>query len=267
MVIRATLIVFLMVIIIIPLLYPANAVLLTQVVDCSAKGSVILVLIKDAYFPGETLDGDILITNNFNKDANMIYGSRLLKDNEVIWERLEQRTVPPGDSIYSYKQIFGPMSTPFTAESGSYILELNAQFDECLFTNAKFIEVFSCSDGKKNGNEQGIDCGGSCEASCAATITYPDQVIHYIAYYKEVLRDNWIPVTLNRQPSITTYKQNTWIDGAGINFDIPKESVIVATYGCCCTDCNNKFQCATQEFNEEPDKTKKWECGWNVKPL
>lgn len=235
--------------------------------DCVDRGLVSLELPKGAYFPGEDLQGEVIITNKNIKSSPFTFTIKISKDNYVPWEITTGKNIDPGTHILKLQHIFGgPLSTPYIAEIGDWELQLITQVDDCVWYEKEIINIFSCSDGIQNGNEKGVDCGGSCPIKCPISTTFPEQVIYYKGYYKEREGEIWRRMVINPLLAESTYKDDKWIDGSQISLNVPRFAYSIATYGCCCPSCNNDFRCNVYTDNRYKVQTyNEWECGWNIK--
>ncbi len=236
--------------------------------DCIDRGAVSLELLKGDYFPGERLQGKIIITNKNTEASTFIYTIKLSKDNYIPWEITKRKDIGPGTQILNLHQVFGGyLSTPYTAEIGRWKLQFITQVDDCLWYDEKIIGIFTCSDGIQNGDERGIDCGGSCQLKCPTSTKFPGQVIFHKGYHKQKSKI-WTNMDINPIPTASTYKEGKWINGNQISLSIPESADVVAAYGCCCAFCNNEFKCNIYSNNRYKVQTyDEWECGWNIKYL
>ncbi len=235
--------------------------------DCIDRGLVSLELPKKAYFPGEDLQGEVIITNKYIKSSSFIFTIKISKDNYVPWEITGSKNIDPGTHILKLQHIFGgPLSTPYIAEIGDWELQLISQVDDCLWYEKEIVNIFSCSDGIRNGNEKGIDCGGSCPLKCPISTSFPGQVVYHRGYYKKEYGEIWRNMKIDSLSVESTHKEGTWIGGNQISLNVPVSAYSIAVYGCCCPSCNNDFKCNIWTNNRHKVQTyNEWECGWNIK--
>jgi len=233
--------------------------------DCIDRGVVSLELSKEKYFPGEKFQGGIIVTNKYIKASPFTFTIKLSKDNYVPWEITMRKKMDPGTSILKFEHIFAsPLSVPYTAELGKWELQLITEVDDCIFYEKKILDIFSCSDGIRNGDEENVDCGGSCPSKCPKSTKILGQVIFKSGYYKQKNKI-WTNMKINPLSGALIYKGGRWMDGSQISLNIPPEADIVAAYGCCCTSCDSEFKCGILTNNRyKVQSYNEWECGWNI---
>ncbi|MAG50040.1 hypothetical protein CL621_00170 [archaeon] len=235
--------------------------------DCADRGLVSLELPKEAYFPGESIQGEVIITNKNIKSSPFSFIIKISKDNYIPWERSAIKNIDPGTQVLKLQHIFGgPLSTPYVAEIGDWELQLITQVDDCVWYEKKIVDIFSCSDGIQNGNEKGVDCGGFCSLKCPVSTNFPGQVVYHKGYYKKEEGEIWRTMGINSLSIESTHMEGKWVEGNQISLNVPLDTHSIAVYGCCCPSCNNDFQCNMWTDGRYKVKTYKGlECGWNIK--
>lgn len=237
-----------------------------QPITCEGVAKINVKPNKFDYRPGENFDVDIFVTNNIQRQTNLFYTARLSKDQKVFYTLSRSKLIDPGTNVFPLRSLFeGPITFPGDGKIGEWNFEFNTQVEDCIWQNSYIFYLGTCSDGIQNSDELGIDCGGSCKNACADVIESKNQLIYDKAYYKDIYNE-WVITDVNMVTDAMSYMDNAWIDGESIIIDLPEETSKVATYGCCCVDCDNKYNCN----NIQPDTRldvrshNDWLCGWNV---
>ncbi|MFH0906023.1 MAG: hypothetical protein V1824_01650 [archaeon] len=241
------------------------------VTDCPERGNFSIELNKLAYQQGERLSGDLLINNINVKASSGKMTVKLYKGNEFPWEITTSiKDINAGEQVLPiYEFIKSLIAIPTNAEiSKDWIFEVILWMDNCVFYDYKPIEVFSCSDKVMNGDEKGIDCEGSCQTDCPKSTQFQGQVIYRRAYYRTLDDYDWRETTINKLPLAKTFQSDSWIDGSKISVNMPKETYMLAAYGCCCRTCDESnfiFNCDyVRNTRYKLETYGIWECGWNI---